>query len=77
MKGNDVPPPDKAHYIPPAWAGEADPKSKAAGGHARKKLCIIIVCVVVALVRVTTITLLVIQMDEGAHMESGKRVVCQ
>ena len=77
MKGNDVPPPDRAHYIPPAWAGETDPKSMAAEGRTRKKLCIIIVCVVVALVRVTTITLLVIQMDEGAHMESGKRVVCQ
>ena len=77
MKGNDAPPPDKAHYIPPAWAEETDPNPKAAEGQARKKLCIIIVCVVVALVCVTTITLLVIQMDEGAHMESGKKVVCQ
>ena len=71
MKGDDAPPPDKARYIPPAWAEGTDPNPKAAG-HARKKQCLIVACVVVvAAICATIIALLLTQMEEEAKMESG------
>ena len=70
MKGDDAPPPDVAHYIPPAWAEETDPSPKAA----REKpwLCGLVasatICVTIC---VTTIAILAKHTKEGAHMESG------
>ena len=71
MKGDDAPPPDKARYIPPAWAEGTDPNPKAAG-HARKMQCLCIGCmVVVAAICAIIIALLLMQMEEETHMESG------